>query len=447
MEILNSDDLYFYSNSPDYSNKNTKTPGLSIENNIIFSDFYLEVQYFIYLDENYFYISDDIRLLRKISQTNLCINGIIQLAIFKANVYPFSIYEKIIPIPCASSLKVEKSNIILKKYDFISKFDDKEKSFFKIHSILYKYMEKAGKNPYIMYSGGIDSSICFNYINNPKTIVGSSIFTNEQLEDVENGIKRFPFYKKNYEYQKSSNFIETIINYKFFSPFIDLGVYDDLIHVKKSYEMKATSLINGLGPDELMGVAYCRDIGKLQDFDYFINKYSMLKPKLLYNLFEKERVKFVFEETMKNYTFDDIKDIIHFTIDYHQIPLQHGLTRSNGKYFPTVKRIFPFSNKEFHNVILNLPDNLIYNNGIEKYFLRLYAKKILPKNYWTKKKKPFDADYYKIIKDNREDIDAFLNTKMKEISQFKQTNNDISGIEPMDRLNLFMYINCLKDFK
>ena len=286
----------------------------------------------------------------------------------------------------------------------------------------------------------------FSYLNNSRAIAGSSIFCNEHLNDVENGIKIFKYYKKNYEFQKSWNFVETIKKYSFFSPFVDLGVYDDLLHVKKAFEMRATSIVNGLGPDEIMAVAFCREGKQLGDFEYFIKKYSMLKKNILFKLFDKERVRYVFEQSMRDYDFEDIYDKIIFTLDYHQTPLQHGLTRNNSKFYPEIKRIFPFANNEFFSIIYSLPENLIYNNGIEKYFLRLFSSQFMPLYYSAKKKMPFDADYYRIIKESRDEIDGFLNAEMRKIPHFNLDISEISEIEPMDRLNLFMFVNCVKSF-
>ena len=161
MEILRSDSFYFYSNNPEYSQKNTDLPGLCVSDDVIFCEFYLEVQFFIFVEKEYFYISDDIRYLQNISKSDISIDGIIQLAIFKANFYPFSIFKKIIPIPVGTILKIQDGDIKIKKLNFSIEYKDIEQSFISINKTLTDYSNEAGKTPYIMYSGGIDSSICF----------------------------------------------------------------------------------------------------------------------------------------------------------------------------------------------------------------------------------------------------------------------------------------------
>lgn len=435
-------------NNPDYKNTDSKIHGVEIFSEYIKFDEYPDRQLYFYNDSNFYYISDEISFLQNLSKSEVSKNGLIQLAVFQATLYPYSLYENIISIPLNSILHLKHGNY---KFERLSIPDYKEinidEAIKRLDEVFEKDLENCGDKPYHMYSGGVDSSIVFWHLRNKETTAGSSIYTRTDNSDVSRGIKFFNKFKQNIIHLEPKKYLETLREYKYFNPYICPGTIDDLFHCQAAFDSGCTSIVNGHGSDELMAAYLFEEKNDMKNVNYYMNKYSMLKLKFLTEFFEIETIWDTVENTMAPFDLKTLKGKIMWIMEFHQVPLQLSLMENNSRKVNNIKRFMPFSSRDFFKIVLSLPEDLIANNGIAEYVLRYWARNFLPVNLWAKEKKTFEVDQEKIVNSEPELVKKIFYEKYEYWKKFLKIQNtdkafqEFQKLFPNEQINFLLYLS------
>ncbi|MFA5478708.1 MAG: asparagine synthase-related protein [Candidatus Muiribacteriota bacterium] len=369
-------------------------------------------------------------------------SGIIQLMLFGCNFFPYCIYDNIIPL--ISNLKLISSDKIERESSKINhekKITREENEFFEneMEKIFNEFLKKTGKKPYILFSGGLDSTIILHKTASNHPIAGVSVYMPDQKEDVEKAFEHYEVKKVFYEYPDSERYFELLQSYKFNYPFINAGFADDFFHVKNASAINATSVITGIGADEICGdYRIVKHEEKIITFQTFMEKYSFFDKEIIFSIFNNQEVKEIWENSISNFDLESTLGRIDFVVNTFFLNNQLALIWNNSELNQNIKRISPYSTSEFFNLINKLPEDFIENNNMEKYFLRKYSSKFLKGKIWAKKSKDFNVNAEKLTSPKLKD---YINHNYKKI--FNQSQLDIKKISPDEQLKMSILIKLL----
>ncbi len=441
------------SNSPEYSHCTFEVIGVRKEGDKVYIDEYPVSQVYYHHDGQYYYISDDIRLLREIAGTGFSVNGLIQQAIFQANLYPYSLYQGIVSAPLNSVLHLEKDRVRAERLPFPERPHMNIQEICKALTRVFEDdLSNAGDVPYHMYSGGVDSSITFHFLKDRDTVAGSSIYTRTDTSDVSRGISHFEGFRQNLIQLDPEKYLKTLSEYTYFNPYICPGTIDDLFHCRAACDMGCSSIVNGHGSDELMAAYLFEEINDMKDVDYYMGKYSMLKMRFLRHLFDIELIWDTVENTMAPFDLKSLKGKIMWVNEFHQVPLQLSLMSNNARLTGDIKRYMPFSSREFFEIVLAMPEDLIANNGIAEYCLRYWARDFLPIRLWAKEKKTFEVDQDFILREQKELSEKIFSEKAEQaiavfdIDDIQELFKLYDSLFAYEKINFLLYLGLINDF-
>jgi len=449
--------LKVISNHPAFHGHDRNIHGVSIDKNILTVDDYPDRVLFMFHDGKYYFISDNIRFLRRLSRTGFSTNGLIQLAIYQASLYPYSIYKDIITLPLSSKIIFNRSGYEIKRLPKKQKpVLDVEGAVDRLNSVFKKDLANIGDRPYHMYSGGVDSSIVFYHLRDKDTVAGTSIYTRTDAGDLSGGISYFNElgdFEQNLIHLDEKDYLNTIDKYHYYIPYVCPGTIDDLFHARDAIKLGCNSIVNGHGSDELMAAYLFEERKDISDPDYYLEKYSKFKLKFLMTMFDAEKVYDTIEDSMRELSFKTLKDKIHWVNVFHQVPLQLSLMMNNSILMGNIPRYMPFSSRDFFDIVMSLPEELIAQNGIAEYILRYWARDFLPIRLWAKEKKTFEVDNEKIIDACPSLVKDILDRKLDNISQ-KTGMEDVNKVKEQfdelfanEKIIFLLYISMINDFQ
>ncbi len=445
------------SNHPSYKEDFSCCDALYKDGKWIHVDKYTIIPYYLYFDGKYYFISNDIRLLRNISGSHFSIHGLIQMALYQANMYPYSLYEGIITLPLNSRITFEDGRCIIeRKEPVVHKHLSQEQAVEELDRIFKKDLEKIGDRPYLMYSGGVDSSILFYYMKDSNPVSGTSIFSITDKTDHARGMEFFNTigdFEQNIIKLDPERYLNTVRDYSYYIPFLCPGVVDDYYHCIDSVKMGCSSIVNGLGSDEMLVSHLFMENRDFSDPDYFIEKYSMFKSNIMNLLFERKDIVETVKNTMDWFPLTTIRGKIDWMMEIRQVGMQMPLIYNNSMLLGNIPRYQPYSTRDFHDFVLSLPEKLISINRVAEYILRYWAKDFLPVNLWAKEKHPFEVDFSKVAYNDLEKTkEVFFENFDNICSSFKHTSikhfkDDFEDHSGREMINLILFSQMINNFR
>jgi len=357
--------------------------------------------------------------------------GLCQLMIFGGNFYPYSIFKDIIPF------RLEKK----KTHSLISDVDEAVK---KIRDSFLECSKKIEKDCYIMFSGGLDSTIVMSLMRDKIKKAGCSLYRADYKTDIENAMKYFQNIPLFCLKPDKKLYFEVLKDLEFVHPFINEGMVDDVIHSKKARSENISLLLTGMGADEYLGdYSICKNFDRTPTLEEYLNEYSVFPRELLFNIFKEDIIKEVYDKSMKDFDFSSLKGRIEFVIEAIHIPNQCALA-DNSRKITEQERFSFFNTPFFRDISLSLTDDMVENNNVEKYILRRAFKGMIPDEIVYKRSKDFDADANLLYSDP---IRKDLFKKMTRIQHILNIDKEIiMNLSKRHKIRLYLLFRQLECF-
>ncbi|MGM0608400.1 MAG: hypothetical protein ACQESP_08275 [Candidatus Muiribacteriota bacterium] len=393
-----------------------------LKNNIVWiNDFEKGPLYFL-KNKSDFYLFHDLKEYVLKFNPDISVEGVIQLILFKSNFYPYSIFKGILPVRFNKIEKYTKTNSC-RDFELI------------LDKIFNSLKKKCGKKPYILLSGGLDSVLVYENLKELDPFAGVSIYMPDQEKDINIALKEYNIKKVFKEKGLDYKYSNLLLNYEFKIPFINAGFADDYFHIQNACKIGASSVVSGVGADEIAGdYDFVKKATSQVEFNWFLKKFVPVSQNFLFSVFDENKVKEVFYNSISYFKFDEMKDRINFILDSFFLNNQLALMKNNNQ--EDIKRLSPYSVKEFYKGVFSLPGDLIINNNIEKYMIRKYADKSLSKKFYMKPSKDFQVDSSKLLTQESKNI---IKNKVKGVFDY-----NISSGDCLQLIHLYQLCKCLE---
>ncbi|MFW5781722.1 MAG: asparagine synthase-related protein, partial [Candidatus Muiribacteriaceae bacterium] len=374
-------------------------------------------------------ITSDIEVLKSYYKKEFNEYGLIQLIMFSFNTFPFFIYDNIYPLISSMTLDITTFESS-RKPDYSSVSDDFE-IFIDRHP---------GRRKYVMYSGGIDSSIVMNAVSGPDTIAACSVYSAKELPAFRHGLSYFRYSDEVLIYPDTDEYLDILDCIDFRLPFINTGVVDDYQHILMAERLGTEVLYTGIGADEILGdYAICHDSFP-ECYDDYCNLFGNVRAEVMNALFDRNKLEYVYKKTMENFSDKTFRDRIDFIENGFLLYNQIALIENNNK--TGVIRVNPFLCENLRRQAHTLKDELFEYNGIEKFILRLIARDTLPGDLYSIPSRDFIIDYS-------------LFDKNRLLSQLRSLNSSgpklmIDNPESLNNSEIMYFLNAsamLRNFK